>query len=84
MIIDLPRFIERERPFWDELEVLLKYLEEEPLATLSLEKTERFHYLYERTSADLGRVATFAAEPETHRYLESLVAWAYAETHEVR
>lgn len=84
MIIDLPNFIQREQPFWDELEKNLKHMEEEPLATLSLEKLERFHYLYERTSADLGKVNTFASEPEIRRYLEVLVARAYGEIHEVR
>lgn len=84
MIIDLPQFIERERPYWDELEKTLKYVEEEPLAKLSLEKLERFHYLYERASADLGKVNTFASEPQMRRYLEALVARAYGEIHEVR
>lgn len=84
MIIDLHNFITRERPFWDELEGVLKHLESEPMAKLSLEKLERFHYLYERTSADLGRVNTFASEPEIRRYLEVLVARAYGEIHEVR
>jgi uncharacterized membrane protein SpoIIM required for sporulation len=84
MIIDLPQFIERERPYWDELERTLKHVEEEPLAALPLEKLERFHYLYERTSADLGKVNTFASEPEIRRYLEVLVARAYGEIHEVR
>jgi uncharacterized membrane protein SpoIIM required for sporulation len=84
MIIDLAHFIDRERKYWDEMEALLKYIEEEPLATLSLEKVERLHYLYERTSADLARVNTFASEPETRRYLEILVARAYGEIHEVR
>lgn len=84
MIIDLAHFIQRERPFWDELEAVLKHLEEEPLAVLPLERTERLHYLYERTSADLGRVSTFASEPEIRHYLEALVARAYGEIHEVR
>jgi uncharacterized membrane protein SpoIIM required for sporulation len=84
MIIDLQNFITREKPFWDELEAILKHLEQEPMATLSLERLERFHYLYERTSADLGRVGTFASEPEIRRFLETLVARAYGEIHEVR
>ena len=32
-------------------------------------------------SADLARLTTFAAEPEARRYLEALVARAYAEVH---
>jgi uncharacterized membrane protein SpoIIM required for sporulation len=45
---------------------------------------KHFHYLYERTSADLAKITTFASEPETRRYLESLVARAYGEIHETR
>ena len=84
MIIDLQRFIETEAPFWRELEGVLDVLERDPLQRLSLEELRRFHYLYDRVSSDLGKVATFAAEPETRRYLERLVARAYGEIHETR
>ncbi len=84
MIIDLPGFIQREKKYWDELENRLQYLEEEPFAALDLQQVERFHYLYERASADLGRLGTLASEPETQRYLEALVARAYGEIHEIR
>ena len=84
MIIDLPKFVAAERPVWNELEQLLKRIENQPNHTLPLEDLQRFHYLYERTAADLGRVSTFAAEPETRRYLEHLVARAYGEIHETR
>lgn len=84
MIIDLQNFITREKPFWDELERILLRLERDPLAGMNLDQLERFHYLYERISADLGRIGTFAAEPEMRRYLETLVARAYGEIHEVR
>jgi hypothetical protein len=40
--------------------------------------------LYERTAADLAKITTFSSEPETRRYLESLVARAYGEIHETR
>ncbi len=84
MIIDLPRFIAAERPTWTELEKLLDRLEADAYAPMSLEDVQRFHLLYQKTSADLGRVATFAAEPELKRYLESLTARAYGEIHETR
>lgn len=84
MIIDLARFIAVERPFWSELEGLLNLLENNPGRTLSLEELRRFHYLYERASGDLGRIMTFASEPELCRYLETLVARAYGEIHETR
>lgn len=84
MIIDLPRFIATQRPTWSELETLLDRVERESAQPLSIDDARRFHLLYEKVSADLGRIATFAAEPELRRYLESLTARAYAEIHETR
>jgi uncharacterized membrane protein SpoIIM required for sporulation len=84
MIIDLHKFIDAERGFWKELEGILDRFERDPEKQLDLKGLERFHYLYERAAAGLCRVATFAAEPHTRRYLEALVARAYAEIHEVR
>lgn len=84
MIIDLQRFIETERPFWTELESMLDRMEGDPTQRLPLEKVRHFHYLYERASADLAKIMTFAAEPELRRYLENLVARAYGEIHETR
>ncbi len=84
MIIDLSKFIRTERPHWTELERLLDKLDQDPAHQLNLEQAKHFHYLYERTSADLGQIVTFAAEPETRRYLESLAARAYGEIHETR
>jgi uncharacterized membrane protein SpoIIM required for sporulation len=84
MIIDLQRFIAAERPAWTELEAILAHIEAEPNARMSIPDIERFHELYERAAASLAKVATFSAEPEMRRYLESLVARAYGEIHETR
>lgn len=84
MIIDLQKFVSVERPNWTELEKLLDRLENDPGFEMNLDQLKRFHYLYERTSADLGKLATFASEPEMRRYLESLLARAYGEIHETR
>ncbi len=84
MIIDLPRFIDAERPTWTELEKLLDRMDADFNRKMSLEEVQRFHLLYQKVSADLGRVATFAAEPDLKRYLESLTARAYGEIHETR
>ncbi len=84
MIIDLPRFVAAERPNWEELEKFLARLEIQPGACLSLEEVRRFHLLYERAASDLSRITTFSSEPETRKYLESLVARAYGEIHETR
>lgn len=84
MIIDLQRFVATEQPYWAELESTLNTLESGTRRTLALEQIQRFHYLYERTSSGLVRLNTFASEPETRRYLESLIARAYGEIHETR
>jgi uncharacterized membrane protein SpoIIM required for sporulation len=84
MIIDLQRFITEERHYWNELETFLGRLERNPSFELDLAQVERFHYLYERASADLAKFMTFAAEPNTRCYLESLVARTFAEIHETR
>jgi len=84
MIIDLQKFVSAERPYWAELESTLNRLENGSRRVQSLDEVRRFHYLYERTAAGLARVNTFAAEPDTRRYLESLVARAYGEVHETR
>ncbi len=84
MIIDLPRFVEAERPYWTRLAAILDRVEETSAARMDLAKVKEFHDLYERASADLAKVATFASERELRRYLESLVARAYGEIHETR
>ena len=84
MIIDLAKFLKAEQPVWNELDMFLKKLEDDPNRALPLDQSRRFHYLYERTASDLARLNTFANEPETRRYLESLVARAYGEIHETR
>ena len=80
MIINLQRFVDRERPLWEELEAQLKRLEEETLR-MDLAQALRLHYLYERTSAGLAQISTFSGDPGLSRYVESLVARAYAAQH---
>lgn len=84
MIIDLERFIAEEKPCWDELKVLLDRMEQDVAFSMDLDGVARFHYLYQRASADLARIDVFAAAPEFRRYLESLVARAFGEIHETR
>ena len=84
MIIDLQKFITEERPYWSELEAVLERIEKKPEHRLKLRSLERFHYLYQRASADLARISTFSAEPNTRLYLESLVGRAFGEIHETR
>ncbi len=82
MILDLDKFIAKERHFWDELAVLLQRQDDQPDRQPPLEEAKRFYYLYQRTSADLVKLNTFAGEVETTRFLEQLVARAYSRLHE--
>jgi uncharacterized membrane protein SpoIIM required for sporulation len=84
VILDLPRFVTSERVYWNELQALLDRMRLEPGWRMSIPEIERLHYLYERCSADLVRLDTFATEPQLRAYLESLVSRAYAEIHETR
>ena len=84
MIIDLQKFIRQEKPYWSELESVLDKLEKRPELKLSLSSLERFHYLYQRTSGGLAKIKTFASEPNTRAFLESMVARAFGEIHETR
>ena len=84
MIVDNPRFVAAERPYWDELKALLDRLDAEPEHRLALVEIERLHYLYERCSAGLARLDTFSTDPALRGLLESLVSRAYSEIHETR
>jgi uncharacterized membrane protein SpoIIM required for sporulation len=84
MIVDLARFVQTERPYWTALEEILDWMEHSPGRKLTVEEAERFHLLYQRTAADLGRISSFAAEAGLRRHLEWLVSRAYAEIHESR
>jgi len=84
VILHLQRFVRTGRPFWDELQAQLDYLEENPGRRLNFDDALRFDYLVRRCSADLARAGNLAGEPQLRSHLESLVARAYAEVNEVR
>ncbi len=82
MIVDLPRFLNAEKPYWEELAATLDMLEKDAQRTLTLAEARRFHYLYQRTSGALAKLSALPYEPEIRGFLEPLVARAYAEIHE--
>jgi len=84
MIVNLERFIAQESPGWKQLDAQLRQLADDPWRKLSREEVHEMERLYQRAAADLARLATFEAEPEARRYLENLVARAYAEIHSVK
>jgi len=59
VILDLARFIDSERPLWDEFEKMLERFDADARAPMTIEQIARFHYLYQRSSSDLARIATF-------------------------
>ena len=84
MIVDIPRFVAAERPYWDELRKLLDGMDTDPERRLALTDIQRLHYLYERSSAGLARLDTFSTDPAVRGSLETLVSRAYSEIHETR
>lgn len=84
MILDVARFVAAERAYWDELRALLDRLETDPERRLPIAEIQRLHYLYERSSADLAQIDTFATEPRVRGSLETLVSRAYSQIHETR
>lgn len=83
MILNLERFLARERPYWDELDRALEPFERDRFHRPSLEESLAIFNLYQRTAADLVRLQE-AAQPELTAYLETLVARAYTQIHSVR
>lgn len=84
MIINIAQFIAEERPYWSELEDILNSIEKDKARKLNIKEVKKFHYLYQRTTSDLGRLMTFSSETGIRQYLESLVGRAYCEIHETR
>lgn len=84
MILDLNRFIKEEQPVWTELGVFLDRLDNDPDLKLDISQIKRLHYLYQRSSSDLSRLAGFSAQKDVKVYLESLVGRAFSKIHENR
>lgn len=68
-------FVQRRKSDWDALEALLTAHHR---AELHLSDVERLDRLYRRTSADLARAQSAYPETDVHRFLNQLVARAYA------
>lgn len=81
MIIDIRKFIKKQEPLWKELELFLDGIDNNSLPNLSLEKIKRLNYLYSVVSEDLVKISTFTGEEEILKYLQIVVARAYATIH---
>jgi uncharacterized membrane protein SpoIIM required for sporulation len=84
VILDIDRFLENERPAWEELSRVVEKWERNPMASAEIGEVERFHYLYQRAASALARLQSSSGDVEARQYLESLVARAYAEIHQRR
>lgn len=80
MILNVEKFAERERIYWDELETMLDDLEQRS-APLSIVQLKRLYYLYDRVSGGLVKLSTFSGEQQLRSYLESLVSQSYCYIH---
>lgn len=81
MIIDYERFIQNEKPYWDELQGMIGYLDEDIARRIDMDQIERFHYLYQRTAGALPQLSGIPAAAAVKAMLEKLVSRAYAEIH---
>lgn len=79
MILDLRKFIDQERPYWDALEKMLEARDKQ--IKFSAAELRKFNYLYERAAGDLIKLSTFSGEKELSVYLESLNAACYSQIH---
>jgi uncharacterized membrane protein SpoIIM required for sporulation len=60
---------------------MLKKFAADPWRKLPLDEARELDRLYLRASADLAKLATFSAAPDTRAWLENLVARGHAEIH---
>jgi uncharacterized membrane protein SpoIIM required for sporulation len=84
VIVDLERYVKEEKAYWEEFEGMLNRMTNDPDRPQSLDEIRRFHYLYQRTASTLSQLQGSSHEPDLIRYLESLVARAFGEVHEIR
>jgi uncharacterized membrane protein SpoIIM required for sporulation len=83
VILNLERFLARERPYWDRLDRALQPFDQDRVHRPSLEESLTIFDLYQRATADLVRLQE-AAQPELSAYLETLVARAYTQIYSAR
>ena len=83
MILNLERFLARERPYWEQLDRALQRFDSDRFYRPPIEESLTIFDLYQRAAADLARLQE-AAQPELTAYLETLVARAYTQVHTVR
>ena len=84
MIIDIEKFITQEKPYWEELEAVLKKMELEGGASSSLEASQRFYYLYQRSSSALVQLNAHSGDGALADYLKNLIRRSYTHIYQPR
>ncbi len=78
MIIDITKFIKKEKKYWKKFENMLNMYSNNSAKDWDINELKEFHYLYEKVSSDLIKLSTFYAERELRKYLENLVSRGYS------
>ncbi|PCJ63041.1 MAG: hypothetical protein COA79_02705 [Planctomycetota bacterium] len=78
MIIDLNKFIEKEKPYWIKLEGMLSSIENDSSVSLNFKEIQDLHYLYSRASSGLSKIQTYSTNSDDFYYLNNLVSNTYS------
>jgi uncharacterized membrane protein SpoIIM required for sporulation len=76
--MNLTAFLTERRPDWRKLEKMLEQVEGSGLGSLDEDQVVEFGRLYRRAASDLNQAQTFVTGDATVRYLNDMVARAYA------
>ncbi len=79
--MNLSEWIDQRRGDWSQLEELLRYVENNGLASLDDQQAVEFARLYRRTASDLNQAETFVSGDKIVRYLNDMVAHCYMAIH---
>lgn len=79
MIIDLRKFVAARESAWKELETLTENYAESGGKDWTIQRIEAFNAHYRDACSDLVEAQTFSNDQELIRYLETIVAQAYAQ-----
>ncbi|MCK5706490.1 MAG: stage II sporulation protein M [Candidatus Aureabacteria bacterium] len=75
--MNIETFIQNRKSYWNELEDILKIIEDKGLKPLSHVYVRRFISLYRSVSSDLNKAQTYTANAQLITYLHSLIARSY-------
>jgi uncharacterized membrane protein SpoIIM required for sporulation len=76
--VDIAQFLEKRRPRWQRLSLLLDKVDRRSLRGLAANEADELFTLYRLVSSDLNLVQTRTGNPALLEYLETLVGRAYA------